>query len=184
MFSQYVSYVSEKSLFSQNIMPRRELRFSTLDDVKSDLQTLHSSGYRQFGQWNLSQNANHLADWMSFPIDGFPKSPWFIRVVLGMMRVTQGKALFRKFAQEQRMAIGQPTIPSTIYPATGCQAPNDPIEAYEASSVNRLLACIDRLTAYRGPLHPSPLFGPLNYDEVVALQLAHCAHHLSFLEPK
>lgn len=165
-------------------MQRRELRFSTLDDVKSDLQTLHSRGYRQFGQWNLSQNANHLADWMSFPIDGFPKSPWFIRVVLGIMRVTQGKALFRKFAQEQRMALGQPTIPSTVYPSTANQAPGVPSMEYQAAAVDRLLGCIDRLSVYRGPLHPSPLFGPLSYDEAVALQLAHCAHHLSFLEPK
>lgn len=52
------------------------------------------------------------------------------------------------------------------------------------AAVNRLLAWIDRLTAYSGPLHPSPLFGTLSHDEAVALQLAHCAHHLSFLEPK
>ena len=180
----FSTFVSKKSLFPQNIMPRRELRFATLDNVKSDLQTLHSRGYHQFGKWNLSQNANHLADWMTFPIDGFPKSPWFIRMVVGMMRVTQGKALFRKFAQEQRMAVGQPTIPSTVHPATANQGPNVSNEAYQTASVNRLLSCIDRLTAYRGPLHPSPLFGPLSYDEAVALQLAHCAHHLSFLEPK
>jgi len=121
---------------------------------------------------------------MTFPIDGFPKSPWFIRVVLGIMRVTQGKALFRKFAQEQRMALGQPTIPSTIYPATANQGPSVSNEEYQTAAVDRLLGCIDRLSAYRGPLHPSPLFGPLSYDEAVALQLAHCAHHLSFLEPK
>jgi hypothetical protein len=100
------------------------------------------------------------------------------------MRVTQGKALFRKFAQEQRMALGQPTIPSTIYPATANQGPSVSNEEYQTAAVDRLLGCIDRLSAYRGPLHPSPLFGPLSYDEAVALQLAHCAHHLSFLEPK
>ena len=90
------------------------------------------------------------------------------------MRTVQGKALYDKFVRNQRMATGQPTIPSTIYANS-----EDPKEA-----VGRLLAGMDRLAKYRGPLHSSPLFGELTYDQVAALQLAHCAHHLSFLVPK
>jgi len=51
-------------------------------------------------------------------------------------------------------------------------------------AVERLRNAISRLADYQGVIYPSPLFGPLTYDELVALQLAHCAHHLSLLVPK
>ncbi len=152
-------------------MSRRDVRFSSLTDVKSDLFTLQSKGYTKAGKWDLSQVANHLSDWISFPMDGFPKMPWFVKILIGVMRVTQGKSLYKKFVLNQRMPTGQPTMPQTVHTPA----------ANPAESVAGLMSSIDRLAAYRGPIHPSPLFGKLNYDELVALQLAHCAHHLSFL---
>jgi hypothetical protein len=155
-------------------MQRRDLRFSKLSEIQADVRELVSKGYSKTGQWDLSQMCEHLADWMSFPMVGYPKSPWFIRVLLGIMRVTQGKSLYQKFSKQQRMATGQPTIPETVYAAGA--------DSFKA--VSRLIDSVDQLASYRGTLHPSPLFGELNYDEVVALQLAHCAHHLSFLVPE
>ena len=154
-------------------MSRRELRFSSLDQVKSDVLNLQAKGYTKAGNWDLSQMANHLADWMSFPIDGFPPMPFPIKILIGIMRVVQGKSLYKKFVEKQRMSEGQPTSPITVHAASD-----------ENESVRRFLATVDRLASYRGPLHPSPLFGALDYDQLIALQLAHCAHHLSFLSPK
>ena len=154
-------------------MQRRDLRFSKLSEVQTDLKRLALNGYTKTAKWDLSQVAEHLADWMAFPIDGFPKTPWLVNILIGIMRVTQGKSLYKKFVRDQRMATGQPTIPTTVYPANESSA----------KSVERLLKSIDRLSAHRGPIHPSPLFGKLSYDELVSLQLAHCAHHLSFLVP-
>jgi hypothetical protein len=151
-------------------MPRRDVRFSSLADVKSDVLNLQANGYTQTGSWDLSQIANHLSDWISFPMDGFPKMPFPIKILIGIMRVTQGKSLYKKFVLNQRMSNGQPTMPQTVH------SPADP-----GKSVERLVSMLDRLAAYRGPIHPSPLFGELSYDEMVALQLAHSAHHLSFL---
>ena len=158
-------------------MQRRNLRFSTHEEVKTDLMNLYSKGYTKAGEWDLSQTANHLADWMSFPMDGFPKSPFLIKILIGIMRITQGKSLYKQFVQNQRMATGQPTIPQTVH------KPDADTEATRLS-VERLATLLDRLTTNRGPIHPSPLFGKLDYDQVVALQLAHCAHHLRFLVPK
>lgn len=157
-------------------MQRRNLRFSRLEDVKTDSMNLLSKGYTKTGEWELSPMANHLSDWMSFPIEGFPKMPIIIKILIGIMRNTQGKSLYKKFVQNQRMATGQPTIPQTVH------KPDADAKAI-AQSVERLATLIDRLAAHRGPIHPSPLFGKLDYDQVVALQLAHCAHHLSFLVP-
>ena len=155
-------------------MQRRNIRLSTLEAVKTDLRNLLSEGYTKTGEWDLSQMANHLSDWISFPMDGFPKMPFIIKIFIGIMRVTQGKSLYKKFILNQRMTIGQPTLPQTVY---------KPDSDATVQSVERLATLIDRLVAHRGPIHPSPIFGKLDYDEVVTLQLAHCAHHLSFLIP-
>ncbi len=157
-------------------MERRNLRFSNLADIKSDLLNLLSKGYAKTGEWDLDQMANHLADWMTFPMDGFPKMPLLIKILIGIMRISQGKSLYKKFVDNQRMSTGQPTMPQTVHKPDA-----DPDSTLQ--TVERLAAVIDRLATYRGPIHPSPLFGKLDYDEVVALQLAHCAHHLSFLVP-
>ena len=154
-------------------MQRRDLRFAKLSEVQEDLKNLASGTYTKTAKWDLSQVSEHLADWMTFPIDGFPKSPWILGILIGVMRVTQGKSLYKKFVRDQRMPTGQPTITTTVYPASD----------NSSKSVERLMKAIDRLSAHRGPIHPSPLFGQLSYDELVALQLAHCAHHLSFLVP-
>ena len=157
-------------------MERRALRFSTLADIRADLKELHFGGTIKTGKWDLSQAAEHLADWMEFPIDGFPQMPFMIKLLIGTMRVTRGKSLYKKFVENQRMPIGQPTMPQTVHSPT--TAPGGDLR-----SVERLVKQIDRLEGFRGPIHPSPLFGALTYDELVALQLAHCAHHLSFLVP-
>jgi hypothetical protein len=155
-------------------MSRRELRFNDLDEVVADVHHLHQTGYQAHGKWDLSQIANHLADWMSYPMDGFPKMPLLIRGIISLLRVLKGKQLYREFVQAQRMPTGRPTAPATVH------SPSE----NPSAAVERVLSTIERLRAHRGPLHPSPLFGELEYDQLVSLQLAHCAHHLSFLTPK
>jgi hypothetical protein len=54
-------------------MQRRDLRFERLSEVQEDLKKLASRNYTKTAEWDLSQVAEHLADWMTFPIDGFPK---------------------------------------------------------------------------------------------------------------
>jgi hypothetical protein len=153
---------------------RRELRFSTIQEVIAEIDRLEQNGYQSAGAWNLSQICEHLADWMGFPIDGFPRAPWFVSMFLTMMRITQGKKLFARFIAEQRMPPGQPTAPSTQHLAD---------EKKTSESVKRLKGAIDRLVNHRGQLHPSPLFGQLDHGKLIQLQLAHSAHHLSFLVP-
>ncbi len=162
--------------FGVILMQRRNIRFSTIEAVKADLMNLNAKSYMKTGEWDLSQTANHLADWMSFPMDGFPKSSFMLQILIGILRNTQGKSLYKKFVQNQRMATGQPTMPQTVHKP-------DADARGIAQSVERLATIIDRLATHRGPIHPSPLFGKLDYDQVVALQLAHCSHHFSFLVP-
>jgi hypothetical protein len=154
-------------------MARRELTFQNFDDVIADVKRLEAEGYQAHGKWDLSQICEHLADWMSYPMDGFPKSPLFVRWMLAILRATVGKTMLKDFTSKQKMKENQPTIPNSVHSS----------QDDARKSVERLLQLIERFRRYRGELHPSPLFGALDHEQATKLQLAHCAHHLSFLEP-
>jgi Protein of unknown function (DUF1569) len=153
---------------------RRQLKFDTLADAVRDAETLLANGYDAVGKWTLAQCCGHLANWMSYPIDGFPKIPLVIQPAFWVLRKTIGRSKYETYVREQSFPAGKPTIPQSI-PAPG----GDDREA-----VAKLRAAVERYEAHTGPIHPSPLFGPLTKDEARKIQLVHCAHHLSFLVPK
>lgn len=153
--------------------PRR-LRLATLDNVVDEVERLHRNGYTQAGKWNLSQICEHLSDWMTYSMDGFPPVPLVGKIFLGALRVFQGKKLLYDWIEKQSMSAGQQTITQSIHGPDGD----------EAASVARLKAVIQRLEEHRGMIHPSPLFGTLNRSELIGLQMAHSVHHLNFLIPK
>ncbi|MBA4188162.1 MAG: hypothetical protein C0467_09110 [Planctomycetaceae bacterium] len=152
---------------------RRKLSFATLDEVVADAENLLANGYDRAGNWDLGQVAGHLANWLSYPVEGFPKFPLVFWPILWLMRVTTGKVLLREYLAEG-MPSGKPTLRMTV-PKSG----GDPKVA-----VAKLNAAATKFAAHTGPIHPSPLFGAMNKDTAVRLQLRHCEHHLSFLIPK
>ena len=156
------------------MVERRKLAFTTLDEAVADAENLLARGYDRAGNWDLAQVCLHLADWMRFPMDGFPRPPLVIRLFLWMARNTVGKAKFRKYTTEGAMPSGKPTMPQTVAVPGGDAA----------AAVVKLKETAARFAAFTGAIHPSPLFGTMNKDEASRLQLVHCAHHLSFLIPK
>lgn len=152
---------------------RRELAFDSLDDVVRDAEQLLAKGYDKAGNWDLAQVCGHLADWMTYPVAGFPKAPLPIRVMLRLVRATLGRKMFEKYLRDG-MPAGKPTMPQSVHPPGG-----DP-----AAAVARLREAARTFQAHPGEYLPSPLFGRLTRDEATRLQLVHCAHHLSFLTPK
>jgi hypothetical protein len=157
-----------------NETKRRQLQFGSLDEVVRDAESLLAKGYEQAGSWDLAQVCNHLADWMGFPIDGFPQPPAPIRAVLWVMKKTIGRKKLLQYLADKTFPAGKPTMPQTVHPAGGDAR----------AAVERLRVTADRLKAYTGPIVPSPLFGPMTRDEAAGMQLVHAAHHLSFLIPK
>src|SRR5580704_7056649 len=93
---------------------RRKLTFATVDDVVLDADNLQAKGYQKVGNWDLSQVCLHLADWMRFPMDGFPNPPLPIAFMLWMLRNTIGKKMYRKYTAEG-MPAGKPTMPQTVH---------------------------------------------------------------------
>ncbi len=153
---------------------RRQLKFDSLADVVRDAEHLLANGYDKAGIWDLAQCANHLAYWLTCPIDGFGKAPAPVRMFLWIARNTFGPGKLKKYIAENTFPPGAPTDPNSVKPAGG--------DAEEA--VAKLKTAVARFEAYDGPIVPSPFFGPMDKDTNRKLQQVHCAHHLSFLVPK
>ena len=138
-----------------------------------DAETLLATGYDRTGTWSLGQVGGHLANWLSYPLDGFPKVPLLLKPVAWMMKVTSGKRMLRNILANGFKPGGM-TVPQSVPPAT----------AEDADGVAKLKAAVERFAAHTGPVRPSPLFGAMTKETAEQLQRAHCAHHLSFLVPK
>lgn len=151
-----------------------DLKFGSLEEVETYIRKQERNGYVSNGNWNLGQICEHLSDWMLYPIHGFPRSNILIAAMLFCLRTTAGKRMFHTVSKTQRMKPGQPTLPATVHRK----------DVAESQSVERLASAIRELGNFQGKLKPSPLFGKLTHEEYVSLHLAHCAHHLSFLEPR
>jgi hypothetical protein len=148
-------------------MNRRPLDFRTFDEVRADLDRLRA-GYQKGGNWSLGQVCNHLAIFVRGSLDGFtgPRPPWFLRMI--------GPFLLRRMIKNRRMPEGV-KVPAHFQPQASAE---------DSREVQELQDLLRRFEKHQGPLHPSPLGGELSYDTWRELHLIHCAHHLSFLQPK
>ena len=154
---------------------RRDLKFDNFDDVKAEMQRLLSQGYTKHGNWNLAQTCMHLHDWMRYPMDGFPKPPFFMRILFFLFKITGASRRMAKNILENGFKPGTPTAPDTVHTAAGKS---------DEEAVATLKETIDRFRSHNGAFHDSPLFGSVDKPTAEKVQLLHCAHHLGFLEPK
>lgn len=156
-------------------MDKRKVSFESIDDVLSDIQNLHASGYQAAGNWNLAQVCQHLNCWMGYSIDGYPKPPWFLGPVLWTMKVLFGKKQFQKVLAEGGFKDGLMTMPKTVFSADA---------AADEEAIAEFSHTLQRFKQFSGPPAASPLFGEMTLDECRQLQLIHCRHHLAFLKPQ
>jgi len=153
---------------------RRPLKFSNLNEMLTDVHRLQAQGYRAVGKWDLAQVCNHLADWMTYPVTGFPKPNLPIRILLWVLKQTMGKRILTQILAEGSMRAGGQTMPETIHP------PGQDVSA----AVQRLEQAVERFQKHPGDYHPSPIFGAMDRETCTQLQQVHCAHHLNFLIPQ
>ena len=153
---------------------RRPLRFQDLDEVVRDVEALRAGGYRRVGRWDLAQACGHLADWMTYPIEGMPPAPLPMRAAMFVMRNTIAPRMLRRTLARGEMPAGAPTLPASI-PAPGGD---------ESAAVDRLRRAVERFRSHSGEYVPSPLFGRVSRDEANRMQLIHCAHHLGYFIPE
>ena len=153
---------------------RRSLKFASLDDAVADAERLLAAGYDRARQWSLGQCCGHIASWLGYAMDGFPKPPAPLRMLMWVLRHTVGPGALTRVLANGEMKPGLPTSPQSVPAPT----PDD------AAGVAKLKETVARVNAFAGTPLPSPFFGPMDRDTWVRLNCVHAAHHLSFLTPK
>jgi hypothetical protein len=149
-------------------MQPRDLTFVTFHEVMAEVDRLHAKGYDRAGNWDLAQVLDHLCYFMNGALDGFQfKVPWLIKTLFGKMALNAT-------LKSKRMKRGVFT-PQKPLPVSGPD---------EKEAVARFKMTLERFTAHQGEYHPSPFFGKLSREQVHALNLIHCGHHLGFLLPR
>lgn len=153
---------------------KRSPKFSDFDVMMADVMQLAERGYEKGGNWNLAQVSSHIADWMLFPIDGFPVPPLPIRMIFWVMKKTVAPGMKRKILAEGFKG-GTMTAPETVA---------KPDDFSDQQGIEKLRNAVDRLKAHKGALHASPLFGEMDMAMAVKVSLLHAEHHLGYLEAK
>ena len=152
---------------------KRKLKFNDCDTVLSDARSLMEHGYISNGNWTLGQTCCHLAEWMRYPLDGFPQPPIFMRPIFWIMKHTVAPGMKRRIMAEGFKG-GMPTAPESV---------PKPAETSDEQGLVKLQKTINRVQAYDGELVPSPLFGPMDKQMLLKVSLLHAEHHLGYLEP-
>ncbi len=156
--------------------PRRELSFSSLGDLKAELDRLdaaHAAGnLENTGNWKPAEIYDHLGRFWTCSLDGFPagKLPLPLRLL--------GRFVFKKGA----ISGSQPPPGFKIPKGAEHFLPRDGV-TYEQGA-EALRTCIERVEKGDSYVPESPLFGKLTRDQWTTIHLGHCAMHLSFLDPK
>jgi hypothetical protein len=153
------------SVDPKTVRGRRELHFTSLQEVLADAEKLVSSPTtRTLGNWPLGQLLAHLAMAMNRSIDGISfKAPWYMRLF--------GRLIKRRIL-ERGMKPGF-NLPKDreagAYPAVA--SPQEALDILR-QAVSRLRN--EKATATH------PVFGRLTHEEWIQLHLRHAELHLSF----
>ena len=159
---------------------RRTLHFGTFDDAKAEARRLLKGPYARAGEWSLGQNCEHLAAFMRYSLDGFPKKllPWPINALL--RRVALRESFFRK-----PMPAGLPTAPF-LKPSVVETPAGETASRADAEAVERFCRECDRVAerqAAGGRFEPSPIFGEMRGDLWPRVHLKHAELHLGHIVP-
>jgi hypothetical protein len=154
------------------VADRRRLHFNSIDDVLADIDRIVAADkagtLRCTGNWTAGQTLGHLAAWIDYGWDGYPmRVPWFIRLIL------KRKA--------RNLIAGE--MPSGVR-IPGTEAGTYGVEVLTTDDgAARLRKALSRLKDREPTRFDSPAFGPMSYDDRIALNLRHAELHLSFLHP-
>jgi hypothetical protein len=150
------------------VQGRRELKFTSFDEVIADAENLASSpNVKLLGNWPLSQLLTHLTQAINGSIDGIPhKAPWYVRLLGFFIKgriIRNGIPPGRNLPKEAEGAAFPPA-----------SSPQDALEALR-KAVDRLKT--EKMTSRH------PVFGNLTHEEWTQLHFRHCELHLSFAVP-
>jgi len=151
---------------------RRTVSITTPDDLRAEIERIvtadRAGQLTVLGNWSTGQALRHLAAWINYAFDGFPRTPpWFVKIILRLLK--------SRFFEAKGLSAGV-RIPGATQGTWGV----GPLTVDEREQ--RVLAAWARLRA-GPPSAPHPVFGLLSSDEWWAMHLARARLHLSFLVP-
>ncbi len=157
------------SVESKMVQGRRELHFSSFDEVIADAERLVSSPHtRTLGNWPLSRLLTHLALGIDKSIEGISfKVPWHTRL-LGFF--IKGRVIKRG-------------LPAGFKLPKGTEADAFPAAASPQEALATLRSAVARLKSEKMTAR-HPVFGKLTHEEWTQFHLGHAALHLSFAVPE
>jgi len=152
----------------------RKLRFNSLAEVRAEVERIAAADraekLRRTGNWAAGQAMSHVASWMSYPFEGYPKElgapPGLIKWILKRRKnkyITQGLPVGVKIPRVSGGTVGTEDVPTD-------------------EGARRLIAACDRMER-EAPTAPNPIFGPLTHEEWKNLNMRHAELHLGFLHP-
>lgn len=155
------------SVDTKHVSGRRELHFSSYQEILDDVHALASRPTRQVGNWSLGQICNHLAKAMDMAVDGPPFKPsWLIRIV--------GPLIKKRY-------LSRPFKPGFKLPSNAAALLPDQTDASEGVAIlERAIERLQRTTNRK----PHPIFGRMTDQEWDQMQFLHSAMHLSFILPE
>jgi hypothetical protein len=147
---------------------RRSLHFTTLDEVRDDIQTLAAGSHVTVGNWSFAQILDHLGSSLNASIDGFPfKAAWAVRWLV---------APFIKnsiLTKQMKPGFALPKKFSSYLPSDDCTMDE---------ALPKVLSAIKRFDN-EIPSSDHPFFGKMASEEWMRLHLRHAELHLSFVVP-
>ena len=151
-------------------MQRRNLDFSSSDEVIADIQRLQAAGYEKCGNWNLTQICQHLTETMKGGMDGFGfRLPW-------VLRATVAKWAFHYGLRKRKLGSGLPTF-KMLKPTHENAADDDQV-------IENCIETCRRAESFTGPIEDYPLLNDPSVEDWRQFMWIHAAHHLSFLVPR
>jgi hypothetical protein len=144
---------------------RRDLDFTSLDDVMPDVERL-LAGHATVGQWSLAQICHHLATGIRLTLDA-PLRPFAPTRETDIAR--------RRFLQQGKFPEGMEAPIPALVPARSLDA---------GTEAETLREVIGRFASSAGPFPAHPRLGPMTKDEWMRFHCLHCAHHLGFAMPQ
>ena len=154
-------------------MKRRDLSFSTLDDLLADIQALLPEGLSSSGNWTPAGNVDHVQKTIRFSAAGFPegKAPWLLRMMFRLMVKVMGDRVFTKPLEPGKFKL--PESLNFFEPEEGLSWPDAVARLEESIAMAR----------NQGMTHPSPLAGKLTHKQWTMLHCRHAELHFSLIHP-
>lgn len=147
---------------------RRDIAFTTLDEVREDIQTVAAGSYVTVGEWSFAQILDHLGSSLNSSIDGFPfKASWMVRWFVSPF--IKNSIL----TKQMKPGFKLPGKFSSYLPSDDCTMDE---------ALPKVLAAIKRLET-ETPVADHPFFGKMASEEWMCLHLRHAELHLSFVVP-